>query len=439
MNTKRILFATMPMDGHLNPLTGLAIHLKNQGHDVRWYTGPSYADKIQKLGIPYYPYQKAQEINQLNLDTALPERQHIKGTVARLRFDISNVFLLRAPEFTADLTAIYQDWPYDLLVCDLLFAGGPFIKQLLNVPVATVGVVPLAETSKGLPPTGLGLVPSNNIFGRMKHSFLRYLTINHLFKPCTDLYNKLLADQGLPPSPDFMFDAFIRQPDVFLQSGTPGFEYTRPAKSGNIRFVGPMLPYSKNVRNPFQQVALAKQYKRVVLVTQGTVERDPAKIILPTLEAFKDDAQTLVIATTGGSQTTALQARYPQANIIIEDFIDFNSVMPYADVYVTNAGYGGVTMAIQNGLPMVAAGVHEGKNEIAARVGYFKLGVNLKTETPTAVQIRQGVERVLTDLQYKRNVQKLAEEFRQYDANTLCEQYIAPLLEKSQVDLQTVY
>jgi hypothetical protein len=37
-------------------------------------------------------------------------------------------------------------------------------------------------------------------------------------------------------------------------------------------------------------------------------------------------------------------------------------------------------------------GVHEGKNEIAARIGYFKLGINLKTGTPTATQIRKSVE-----------------------------------------------
>ncbi len=32
----KILFATMPFDGHFNPLTGIAVHLKESGHDVRW-------------------------------------------------------------------------------------------------------------------------------------------------------------------------------------------------------------------------------------------------------------------------------------------------------------------------------------------------------------------------------------------------------------------
>src|SRR5574337_212887 len=32
----------MRFDGDFNPLTGVAMHLKAAGHDVRWYAGPSY-------------------------------------------------------------------------------------------------------------------------------------------------------------------------------------------------------------------------------------------------------------------------------------------------------------------------------------------------------------------------------------------------------------
>uniref|UniRef100_UPI003B3AD9D0 glycosyltransferase n=1 Tax=Spirosoma sp. TaxID=1899569 RepID=UPI003B3AD9D0 len=153
MIPKRILFATMPLDGHLNPLTGLAVHLKKIGHDVRWYTGPSYADKIRKLAIPYYPYQQAKEINQLNLDVALPERQRIKGTIARLRFDLNNIFLLRAPELFSDIKEIYEAFPFDLLICDSAFSASLLVKKLLNVPVVSISITPLGESSKALPPT----------------------------------------------------------------------------------------------------------------------------------------------------------------------------------------------------------------------------------------------------------------------------------------------
>jgi len=429
MTSKKILFATMPMDGHFNPLTGLAVHLRDQGHDVRWYVGGHYGAKVKKLGLIHYPYHEAKVINQENLDEVFPERQRIKGTIARLRFDFNHVFLLRAPEYITDVTAIHKSFPFDLLVCDTMFSAAPMLRHILKVPVATVGIAPLSETSKDLPPAGLGLEPATTIFGRLKHDFLRFLTTRVLFKPCNDLYNEIRQRYQMEPARDFVFDSFIRTPDLYLQSGVPGFEYKRSTMSPNVRFVGPLLPHSSGLRPNFAHAAKLKGYKKVILATQGTVERDPEKILVPTLEAFKD-TDYLVVVTTGGSKTGELRARYPQANVLIEDFIDFNLIMPHADVYVTNAGFGGVMLSIQHGLPMVAAGIHEGKSEIAARIGYFKLGVNLRTETPTPDQIRASVETVVTDLAYRRNVARLRTEFAQYDSLALSEQYINELLAK---------
>jgi len=214
---------------------------------------------------------------------------------------------------------------------------------------------------------------------------------------------------------------------MVFQSGTPGFEYQRSDMSSNIRFVGALLPYAPNLnKTPWFNERLNK-FEKVVLVTQGTVETNVEKILVPTLQAFKG-TDVLVVVTTGGSGTEELKKRFQFDNIIIEDFIPFADIMPYADVYVTNGGYGGVLLAIENELPLVVAGVHEGKNEINARVGYFKLGINLRTETPTTEQIKQAVTNVIGDPVYKTNTIKLAEEFANYNANKLCAAYIEEIL-----------
>ena len=104
--------------------------------------------------------------------------------------------------------------------------------------------------------------------------------------------------------------------------------------------------------------------------------------------------------------------------------------MAYADVYVTNGGYGGVLLSIQHALPMVVAGVHEGKNEINARVGYFEVGINLKTEKPSVLQLRKAVEEVISNVTYSKKVRKLSEEFKQFDTLQLFESHVARLLKK---------
>jgi MGT family glycosyltransferase len=424
----KILFANFPADGHFNPLTGIAVHLKSIGCEVRWYTSITYAEKINRLGIPFYGLKRAVDVSaNKDIDAVFPERKKYKSQVGKLKFDLINVFILRSTEFYQDIQEIYEEFPFDLMIADITFGAIPFVKEKMNIPVISIGVVPLPETSKDLPPSGLGITPSNSIFGRMKQSMLRYFTDRFIFSGPTKVMKNILADHGIDSGNANIFDILIRKSTLVLQSGTPGFEYKRSDISNNIHFVGPLLPYQRKKETTRWFNEKLRRYDKIILVTQGTIEKDIEKLLVPTLEAFKN-TNRLVVVTTGGSQTDELRKKYPQENIIIEDFIPFNDIMPYADVYVTNGGYGGVLLSIGNELPMVVAGVHEGKNEINARVGYFKLGINLKTEKPKPEQIRKAAEEVISSRLYAEKVKELNNEFKQYNPGQLCAVYVSGLL-----------
>jgi MGT family glycosyltransferase len=433
---KKILFANFPADGHFNPLTGIAVYLQQAGADVRWYGSREYTDRIKKLGIPHYPFQKALELTAGNMEDLFAERKEMKGAVKKLNWDIQNMFILRAEEYYVDILGIYSEFAFDVLICDNAFTAIPFVTDKMQIPVVAIGVLPLTETSKDLPPAGLGMTPSNSFPGKMKQSLLRFLTKQLLFKKSNQLLYHIMDKYGMEHHNYSVFDLGIKKASLLLQSGTPSFEYKRSDLGKNIRFIGPLLPYSGKKKHVAWFDDRLMHYKKVVLLTQGTVEKDVTKLIVPTLEAFKN-TDTLVICTTGGSQTSELQAAYPQRNLIIEDFIPFNEVMPYAHAYITNGGYGGVMLGIENELPLVVAGVHEGKNEICARVGYFNLGINLKTERPNPAQLRQAVEKLTGNAMYKKNVTKLSQEFARYKSNELVAQYVSEVLETAQTTPDT--
>lgn len=424
---RKILFANVPADGHFNPLTSLAVYLKSIGYDVRWYSSSQYADKIAKLKIRYYPFKKALEVTGDNVDTLFPGRSKCRSQVSKLRFDLINFFILRSSEYYEDIEEIRQSFPFDLMICDVAFSAIPLVKEKFNVPVISIGVFPLAESSKDLAPNGLGITPDNSWLGGMRQSVLRFIADKFLFAEPTRVMTELFKQYSVEIEKSNVFDVLYRKSTLMLQSGTAGFEYNRSDLNKNVRFIGPLLPYSASNGNvPWFNEKL-RQYKKVILVTQGTVEKDHEKILVPTLEAFKN-SDCLVVATTGGSKTAALKAKYPFDNIIIEDFIPFADVMPYADVYVTNGGYGGVMLAIENQLPMVLAGVHEGKNEINARLGYFKLGINLGTESPKTAQLRSAVEKVLSQDTYLQNVKKLSMEFSKFNPLEMTAFYVSEVL-----------
>lgn len=425
--SKRILFANVPADGHFNPLTGIAMYLKEEGYEVRWYASSEYKRKLNKLGIHHYPFLRALDVTGDNMEQIFPQRNKYKSQIGKLNFDMENFFIRRSTEYFQDILQIRESFPFDLVIADVAFSAIPLLSENLGVPVISIGVFPLVETSGDLAPSGLGMTPSSGFLGRKKQQFLRYLSDHILFRKPNKLMKKILSEYDISVGNSNVFDIIVRKSTLMLQSGTPGFEYKRSDLGRNIRYIGPLLPYPQTANTTSWYNEKVSRYEKVILVTQGTVEKDVNKLIVPALEAFKG-TEYLVVVTTGGSQTHELRKQFLYDNIIIEDFIPFSEIMPYAHIYISNGGYGGVMLGIKNQLPMVVAGVHEGKNEINARIGYFQLGINLNTERPSLKQIRNAVNKVFTDTKYKENVIRLADEFEAYDPNRLTAKYVEHLL-----------
>ena len=420
----KFLFATMPFDGHFNPLTSIAVRLKAQGHDVRWYAGPSYAGKLADLDIPHFPFKRAREVSGENIAELFPERARLKGPKL-LSFDLEQVFVANVEHHYHDILEARETFPFDALVCDPGFYAANLISAKLNPRVYTVGVGPLVGLS-GEPPPFFGLKPARTIVDKLVHRVARAL-LNSTMRQGVKTYNRVLAMEGLPPVAvlDF-FELTRRCATYYFQSGVPGFEYPRRSLPANVRFVGPLLPYKAAMRQlPLELEQKLQRYRSVIVVSQGTVDNtDAEKLFVPALEALKGGSH-LVVATTGGKNTAELRRRYPEDNVVVEDFVDFGLLFGQTDLFICNGGYGSILLALSNGVPVLSAGVREGKNDINARVDYFGFGIDLKTERPTPAKIAKGVTRVLADKRFSQNVARVRAEFETYRPLDLIDGFIS--------------
>lgn len=85
---------------------------------------------------------------------------------------------------------------------------------------------------------------------------------------------------------------------------------------------------------------------------------------------------------------------------------------------VTNGGYGGVQYALSQGIPLVVGGDGEDKPDVAARVAWSGVGINLKTGQPRPERIRSAVRRALYVSSFRERAKALQEEMASYDAPT---------------------
>ena len=67
---------------------------------------------------------------------------------------------------------------------------------------------------------------------------------------------------------------------------------------------------------------------------------------------------------------------------------------------MTNAGFGGVQVALAHGVPILAARRSEDKAEVVARIAHTGVGIDLRTQRASAGQLRSGVRRLLAERRY---------------------------------------
>ena len=223
---------------------------------------------------------------------------------------------------------------------------------------------------------------------------------------------KVLWDAGATTAPPFVFDGMVALPDRFLQLTVSALEYERSDAPAGLRYAG-ALP---TARTPFTPPVWWDQVlgeRKVVLVTQGTIaNRDFDELIRPTLVAL-EATEAVIVAVTGRADA---DIGIVPANAHVADFIPFDELLPYVDVFVTNGGYGGIQQALRHGVPMVLAGETEDKIEVTARVAHTGAAINLRTGRPDAAALRTAVQAVLSEPRYVQNALRLQAEYAKHDA-----------------------
>jgi len=278
------------------------------------------------------------------------------------------------------------------------------------------------------PPPFFGLSPARSVTDRVRHSIARRLFIAGNKRALTT-YNRALAAHGLQPMPPDAFpDGPMKYATRIFLDGAPGLEFPGYVPPPNAEFVGPLLPARPALPATAALPAqLAHPAGPVVVVSQGTIDNtDPHKLVVPTIEALSNGPY-IVVATTGGVQTDDLRRRYASPSVIVEDFLDYRTLLPKADAFVTSGGFGSTLAAISAGVPLVGAGVREGKNDLNVRTAHNGLGVDLRTEHPKPAAIRTAVDRVLHDQTIRDNVARVRAELTSYDPYGTIERAVAAL------------
>lgn len=409
------LICTKPAHGHVNPVLPIARELVARGHRVAWYTGTAFGEAVAAVGARHVPVRRAPDF--YGRDTVAGYRASIDPHANKLRglsaikFDVRHLcYDVAAKEFD-DVSELVDSTTIDVVLSDNVTLGALYACERLRVPCAVLAVSVMGFGGPDVPPMGLGLRPLSGPMGRLRNSLLSRVMNAVLLGEATRYGDRVRSALDLPPARRWFFDWVIDSCDLWLQATAPEFEYPRRELPSKVRFIGPLLPLVPPSFAPPAWWSDLDRARPVVLVTQGTVRSDPNEFIAPTLAALAEE-DVLVVVTTGGSE---MSAPVP-ANARVEPFISYHHLLPRLGVMVTNAGYGGVQMALRYAVPLVCAGRTEDKADICAHVAWSGAGIDLRTHTPRPGRIRRAVQEVLANPRYAERARFIGRALERYDA-----------------------
>jgi MGT family glycosyltransferase len=413
----KVLLTSIQGTGHINPVLVVAGILTKAGHEPVIYTSKLFRDKIEAAGIPFFPMPE--EADQVVLDRMADFRRRNRYTRGpEEMFSILKSFVVEPMPFQfRGLQAVLRKFPADLIVHETGFCGilplllGPRSERPASAYLG-ISVLPLSREDGA--PWGPGLMPTKNRAKSEEYAKVAQEINEHRELPLKQYADRMLADLGRPGLPGGVLESAALLTDIILQPCGPSFEFPLREPAPNVHFIGPLVPEgSGDVPEGLEEAK--KAGRKVVLVSQGTVaNNDLGKLLAPVIQAFGEREDFLVLATTGGKAIEEIPCSIP-SNTVASKFLNFGAILPYVDVLVAYASYGTVTQALSFGVPMVVAGKGEDKPEVAARVTWTGCGIDLATDNPTPEQVREAVDRILTQPAYRARARQLAQESALYD------------------------
>jgi UDP:flavonoid glycosyltransferase YjiC (YdhE family) len=413
----KLILASTPATGHLNPMIAIATFLIEDGHEIIFLSGSAYRERIEKSGAKFRPIPGFGDVDLKNIHDVAPELKTLEPGFDWLRVALEKIFIERVPDQHKGLLETLKEFPADAIIADDMYFGivpmllGPSAKRPMIIACGT-SILHWKRDDKA--PLFIGLPPAETPEQIKEYAGIAEQYEDRVNRPTLEKLNVVLKGLGIGPLTMPLFESTVAYSDIYMQLSVPDFEFPRPMPA-SVNFIGalPIIPGQAPIP---EWASDLDGSRKVVLVTQGTVaNHDFGLLVGPTLAALADEPDVLVVATAGGRPIDAIPGPIPK-NARLAQFLPFDWLLPKVDVMVTNGGYGSVNQALSYGIPLVAAGLTEDKADVNVRIAWSGAGIDLKTNNPTPEAIRVAVRTALDEPDCRKNARRLAAEFATYDA-----------------------
>lgn len=364
----RLLVATIPGAGHINPLLPLACAAAAAGHEVRWATGANSLPAVRAAGLdgiavgPDFPELLAALATRTRgiPGDGVPTERLTRWMAPRLFGEVATPATIDA------LLAVAQAFRPDAVLFDSRCYAGALVA-------AAVGALPVLQAVTRLLPRDVE-------------------------QRVSDAVTPLWRELGLPtPELAGVFDGLVLSAYPASLDATEEYESMEVLRLAPAGAAPPAPPWLGDLSS-----------RPLVYVTLGTVFGGQVEVLRALVNGVAA-AGASVLLTTGSAIEPASLGDLP-AHVRVEQFVPQDSVLPHCTAVVSHGGSGTTLGAWAHGLPHVA--MPQGADQFinADILVRHRLGAAVLERPATAQSVNEALTKVLGDPSIAGNARTVSEE-----------------------------
>jgi len=415
----RIGFLSLPVPGHLNPMTALARKLQSRGHDVVFISLADVAPFVEAAGLPFVPCSEeaypagslgklVRRLSELSGEEALhfTVNAMMKGYTASLFESLPDTL----SEAAVDALVLDQYQPYAELIP--MHLGMPFVQVSNALHVDYTGRTPICFVDWPYQ-TGVDATARNMEGVRRARMLLEPVTAE------AQAYARkvgLSVDWNNPHStlsPLAWVTQCPREFDFGPAPDFPQFHYAGPFHDGRGRMDFD-FPWQRLTSQP------------IVYASMGTLQNGLVDIFRSITQAAVGLKQLQFVLAVGGQLDPKQLGAIP-ANVMVVSYAPQIEVLKRSSLCITHAGLNTILESLASGVPMLALPITNDQPGVAARMAEKKVGVVLSPDHASPQNFVAAINQVLGDSTFPDNVQRMQEAIHRIDGLSIA----AGILERS--------
>ncbi len=394
----KIGFVSLPLSGHVLPISSLMRKLRSRGHEVVYLGVPDMKPLLVEADLPFLPC----------CAESFPP-----GSIAGLWEPITKMHGLEVVEdfgknicprllqpALKELPHLILEHGVDALVVDAAFYYVQLAAMSVPVPFIQVSLALHADPTGATPPLVFSwpYETTPEALARNKRGLEQ---LGKVHASCKAIGHAFAERVQLALSWD---DPTATVSKLALITQTPKeFDYPVAGLPPQFHYTGPFQDPQGRRAIPFSWQDL--DGRPLVYVSLGTLLNGLDRLYKTILEAVAGMPDLQVVLSTGSNIAAKDLGELPQNTIVVEQAPQLE-LLKRAALCITHAGLNTALEALGEGVPMVAIPIGLDQPGVAARIAYHHVGEFLEVEDLTVANLSGLIRKVNAQPEYRENARR---------------------------------